>query len=226
MNPFNQKEEKIVLTLDGSLLVLSVSDSAGSFFGLPSQHLIGDVVPCFRALSPEKREMLLQQVNDSGKALVHTRMERNGSGMQDFLLELTPLFSKEKHVIGYSLTIEKVSSLDSNDQESLLEIDTLKGESFQRKRSFESIRHLILQCLIHGPYTINQISIKTGINWKTVENHLTYLLGRGQVKEVMKSEYVRIFDVTEEGKMRIMNLQQSIKKPQPEVQLFEMEEQP
>ena len=67
------------------------------------------------------------------------------------------------------------------------------------KRTFDEIRYLILSTLIDGKRTINDISNKTQINWKTVENHLTWLTGRGLVKEVFSSAYVRIFELTDTG---------------------------
>lgn len=69
-----------------------------------------------------------------------------------------------------------------------------------RKRTFSELRKLILMALLAGQQTTNQISLTTGINWRTVEAHLTFLVGKGLVNEVLKSEYVRIFELTEEGK--------------------------
>lgn len=68
------------------------------------------------------------------------------------------------------------------------------------KRKFKEIRSDILKSLSNGQNTINHISNQTDINWKTVENHLVYLSGRGLASEVFSSEYVRIFELTEEGK--------------------------
>ena len=42
----------------------------------------------------------------------------------------------------------------------------------------------------------------TGINWKTVEKHLTYLLGKKLIEEVYNSDYLRIFDLTDKGRIR------------------------
>ena len=67
------------------------------------------------------------------------------------------------------------------------------------KRTFNVIRALILFSLIEKNLTINQISRATSINWKSVENHLTYLLGKGLVREVHSSEYVRIVELTDKG---------------------------
>ena len=54
--------------------------------------------------------------------------------------------------------------------------------------------------LASGQKTINQISGETGINWKTVNNHVVYLLGKGQVREVFISSYVKIYELTAFGK--------------------------
>lgn len=68
------------------------------------------------------------------------------------------------------------------------------------KRTFIIIRNLILLSLASGQKTINHISDETDVNWKTVERHLTYLIGKGWVREAFSSAYVRIFELTERGK--------------------------
>lgn len=69
-----------------------------------------------------------------------------------------------------------------------------------KRRLFEQIRVLILLALSNGQSTINKISNDTGINWKTVQNHLTFLLGKSYVKEIFSSQYVRIFEITPHGR--------------------------
>ena len=76
-----------------------------------------------------------------------------------------------------------------------------------KKRTFSELRHIILIALLSGQQTTNQISIKTGINWRTVEAHLTFLIGKGFVTEVLKSEYVRIFRLTDAGQQHAYSLQ-------------------
>ena len=73
-------------------------------------------------------------------------------------------------------------------------------EDISSKRTFTEIRDLILLGLASGQKTINQISINTAINWKTVENHLVYLTGKSLVKEVFSSSYVRVYELTAFGK--------------------------
>jgi len=68
------------------------------------------------------------------------------------------------------------------------------------KKKFTEIRQLILDSLKLGQKTVNKISSETGINWKTVDNHLIHLIGRGFVKEVFVSQYVKIYELSERGK--------------------------
>ena len=73
-------------------------------------------------------------------------------------------------------------------------------EDFAIKRTFIEIRNSILLCLAEGQKTVNQISIETQINWKTVDRHLIYLIGKGWAREVFSSSYVRILELTAFGK--------------------------
>lgn len=68
------------------------------------------------------------------------------------------------------------------------------------KRKFADIRNLLLLQLAKGKTTINNLSGISGVNWKTAENHLTFLIGKGLAREVFSSPYARIFEITEKGK--------------------------
>lgn len=63
------------------------------------------------------------------------------------------------------------------------------------KRTFEKIRKLILKELCKGERTVNQIAENTGLTWRTVDNHLIYLIGTGKVEPVFLSKYVKIYKV-------------------------------
>ena len=76
----------------------------------------------------------------------------------------------------------------------------LISNGFIQKRRFIDIRNSILLSLAQGQKTLNQISIETQINWKTVERHLIYLIGRGWAREAFSSAYVRVFELTAFGK--------------------------
>ncbi|GEM_PF-928421 len=74
------------------------------------------------------------------------------------------------------------------------------GSNYSKpKRTFYAIRLAILNALSSGQQTINQIAVKAGINWRTVELHLTYFSGKGFVREIFSSQYVRIFIITDKG---------------------------
>ncbi len=68
------------------------------------------------------------------------------------------------------------------------------------KRTFKELRQRILSAMLKGRKTVNQLAKDTGINWKTVDNHLIWLKGRGFVREVFASSFVKIYELTEEGR--------------------------
>jgi len=75
-----------------------------------------------------------------------------------------------------------------------------------KKRRFKELRYLILYLLKNKKeFTLNQIARSAKINWKTVDNHITYLIGRGLVKEIFNSPYVRIVQITERGLAHLKN---------------------
>jgi len=68
----------------------------------------------------------------------------------------------------------------------------------RQKRTFEEIRKLILTDLRQGERTVNQIAESAGITWRTADNHLVYLVGRGIVEPVFVSKYVKIYRLKKE----------------------------
>lgn len=61
------------------------------------------------------------------------------------------------------------------------------------KKTFIEIRKLILKDLSKGQRTVNQIAASTKLTWRTVDNHLIHLIGKGLVEPVFISEYVKIY---------------------------------
>lgn len=80
---------------------------------------------------------------------------------------------------------------------------TKENDPNKKKRKFAQIRDSILFQLSFGKKTINQIAEEINANWKTVDLHLTFLLGKGMVIEVFKSDYARIYDLSDDGKKYI-----------------------
>jgi len=81
-----------------------------------------------------------------------------------------------------------------------------------QKRTFSYLRHLILIALLKGPQTINQISINSGINWKTAENHLTHLTGKGLIALLYQTPYLKIYQLTDKGKQYLDFVKQKYQK--------------
>jgi len=102
---------------------------------------------------------------------------------------------------------KKEEGLDSNNSK-----ESAESNGTISKRTFEHIRLCIISALYAKEKPINTISTETGINWKTVESHLTYLLGRKYVEEVYTSEYVRIFRLSDKGKEFVDNYMSTITK--------------
>jgi predicted transcriptional regulator len=68
-----------------------------------------------------------------------------------------------------------------------------------KKRTYEELRLLILKLFKTGQKTVNEAATESGINWRTVDNHIIYLTGKGYINEVFSSRYVRIYEITERG---------------------------
>ncbi|MEM4282693.1 MAG: ArsR family transcriptional regulator [Candidatus Woesearchaeota archaeon] len=71
------------------------------------------------------------------------------------------------------------------------------------KRTFHEIRDIILYNLANGKKTAHQISTETGIGWKTVNNHLTYLIGIGMIKVIFSNNHMKVVELSEQGRAYI-----------------------
>ena len=91
-------------------------------------------------------------------------------------------------------------------------LEASQNESDKSKRTFLYLRHLILIALLKGPQTINQISINSGINWKTAENHLTHLTGKGLIALLYQTPYLKIYQLTDKGKQYLEYVKEKYQK--------------
>jgi predicted transcriptional regulator len=80
-----------------------------------------------------------------------------------------------------------------------------------QRRTNRIIRSLILKIVNSNPQPIREIAKKSGIDWYSTERHLTYLKGRGIVKEVFTHRLLRLFQLTELGIQVVSELQNSKK---------------
>lgn len=67
----------------------------------------------------------------------------------------------------------------------------------RKKRTFKVLRREILKELRKGERTVNQIAKATGIEWRSVDRQLIYLIGTGQVTPVLQTSYVKIYKLAE-----------------------------
>ena len=68
------------------------------------------------------------------------------------------------------------------------------------KRKFGEIRGKLFKSLVPGQRTLNDLAKRSGVNWKTTDRHITYLIGKGLVREVLSTPYVRIYELSDKGK--------------------------
>jgi PAS domain S-box-containing protein len=122
------------------------------------------------------------------------------------------IIEKEGKILGFSGYATLLTTLENGQENNFSDaqikeltqkINTLDSGS---KRTFKTIRNIILVCLSKGELSINEVAHLSGVNWKTVENHLTYLIGKKLVKENFSSKYVRLFGLTERGNQYLSNL--------------------
>ncbi len=67
------------------------------------------------------------------------------------------------------------------------------------RRTFEQIRKTLIRELAKGDKNLNQLARASEVNWKTAENHLIYLIGKGYAIKTIDSPYVKVFRITDKG---------------------------
>lgn len=187
--------ESSILTLDPNFNVTFFNDSSKkilSQYGLDENYFIKTKNPFSfsQEFLKNNKEMFF-----AGSPVVINKLSLN-----DYILDV------EGHIIG----IKNDMATHHDDEQSILgltltihKIKKIISEDSAKRRTFGMIRNLVLNTLTSKRKTINQIAKDVGVNWRTVESHLTYLCGKKLAKEVFSSEYVRIFDITEDGRLKL-----------------------
>jgi len=70
----------------------------------------------------------------------------------------------------------------------------------RKKRKFEVLRAQILKQLKKGDKTVNELATAIKTNWRTIDKHITFLVGKGKVEPVIQTKYVRIYRLAKEVK--------------------------
>ena len=189
----------ISINTNGELILWS--KGAEELFGYTKEEVIINKHNFLTSESNKEFSLMLKKLSDNENFIYKTKQEHKKGFPINLVVNASPVYNEEKKICAIfaifqnSSKLKKAASLNP----SLTQKDS--------KRTFKVIRNTILSHLTKGKMTINQISNSTNINWKTVEKHLTYLIGKKMIEEVFSSEYVRIFELAERGRSYITNTQ-------------------
>jgi len=179
--------------------VIFWNNSTENIFKYKKEEVLGKFLPFITQNSMYELETVITCAKE-GKQLNFKTQKRNKEGeILDLVLFSSPIYKCEE-VIGISVIIQDALTLKKL---SYIQLNINNFTEKEQKRTFIEIRKIILSTLLNGKKTINQISTDSGVNWRTVEKHLTFLIGKKCVDEIFSSEYVRIFELTSQGKTYI-----------------------
>jgi len=192
---------EIVLAVDLNGKVIIWNTGAEEFFGYNKIDVIGNFLPITHQ-SSEELKLILEKTKNNQSLTFKSQKKNKFNQYTELLVSTTPIYT-DNVISGFLAVIKELSLVKSATY--LTSIPNAVRES---KRTFLQLREKILINLLNGRKTINQIANDAGINWKTVEKHLTYLIGKRLVEEIFSSEYVRIFELTEYGKRNVVDLEE------------------
>ena len=196
---YGTSEAIIALDLNGK--VLFWNNAAEKLFGYKKDNLIGKYIPIISNQSKFELNYVIQKTIEGKQTNFRTQKQSKDGSILDLIFATNPITNQLGEIIGVSIIVQQMPLLKKI---SYLPLDIdpiIRGQ----KRTFEEIRNLIM-LNINNKKTINQIANDSGVNWRTVEKHLTFLMGKKLVKEIFSSEYVRIFELTELGNLHIQKL--------------------
>ena len=177
-----------IISMDKDLNITFVNKPAALLLKATQEELMHSHNPLSlnHSFIDDQREQLMQKK----RVPLQTIVLPNGSkkNIQGYI---TGLFGHDDKLQGVSVFIKPIGQENA-------------------RRTFGHIRVLILKALHDKRKTINQIAKDINVNWKTVENHLTYLSGKQLIAEVFTSEYVRIFSITPKGKEHLNELSDEV----------------
>lgn len=197
-------ESLIAIDLEG--ITVYLNKSAEVLFGYSKLESTGKRLQFITQHSEFELEHFLDKTKEGKTIIFRTQKQNKNGSILDLVVSTSPLFSEEK-ITGAILLIKEYSQIKN------ICFIPLTDEIITReqKRTFNVLRDIIVSTIGSDKKTINQIANDSGINWKTVEKHLTYLIGKKLLQEVFSSEYVRIFELTDNGRQYLNQLMESQK---------------
>lgn len=182
---FNNSTYAIVI-MNTHFKVTFWNKKAESLFDLKKEEMIGEINPL----------SLDESISESDFSVIK---EKGTFKISEIMLptQKTPI-----KITGY-LTGINTPAGELGGLAVFIKLDNIDSNNAVKKRTFDNLRFLILATLMNRRKTINQIAKDISVNWKTVENHLTYLLGKKKISEIFSSKYVRIFEISDKGKQHV-----------------------
>ena len=185
-----------ICSLEGNVLFWNLN--AEKLFGYKSIDILGSQLPFITQHSEFELEHIINEVSNNKKIVFRTQKSSVDGNILDLVMSVFPVKSESK-ITGFCVFVNEYSDIKSVCYIPLLDNSIIR----EQKRTFIQLRNIIIATLSSSKKTINQIANDSGINWKTVEKHLTHLIGKKLVDEVFSSEYVRIFELTNIGRTHL-----------------------
>lgn len=189
----NSTEAIFAIDFDGK--VIFWNNCCERLFGYTKEEVLGQFIPIISSASFYELEAVVEKAKQGLITLFKTQKHAKDGNVLDIVITTYPL-RIEENIAGLIALVQN-STLLKNATFMPYNLSPFVRES---KRTFYELRNEIIITLSKGKMTINQIALDSGINWKTVEKHLTYLIGKKLVEEVFSSEYIRVFELTKKGK--------------------------
>lgn len=188
----NSTEAIFAIDLDGK--VIFWNPVCEKLFGYNKEEAIGSFLPIFSPASAYEFEAIIEKTKLNKATTFKTQKHAKDGSVLDLVITTYPLYHEDL-LIGVGAIVQSSSIL----KKATFMPYNLSPFVRDSKRTFYELRNEIIVTLSKGKMTINQIANESGINWKTVEKHLTYMIGKKIVAEIFSSEYVRVFELTSQG---------------------------
>ena len=189
----NTQEAITILDLQGK--VVFWNKGAETLFGYARDDVAGKALPFVSREWQYELQVAFERARAGKSFMFKTQKQHRLGAVLDLFVKVSPIVEQEI-LIGFSLVFHEVAEM----KKATFVPYNLQPFLRDAKRTFIQLREKIVLTLGGGKMTINQLAISAEINWRTVEKHLTFLIGKRLVAEVVSSEYVRIFELTAEGR--------------------------
>ncbi len=196
-----ENAQEAITVLDLQTKVVFWNKGAELLFGYTRAEVSGRLLPFVSRDATYELQVALEKAKAQGQFLFKTQKQNKLGTQLELLVNVSPI-EEENIIVGYSLIFQELANI----KKATFVPYNLQPFLRDAKRTFVQIREKLLITLSSGRMTINQIALSAEINWRTVEKHLTFLIGKRMVSEVFSSEYVRIFELTREGKEYVEEL--------------------